>query len=110
MAQSQVPERGNLSYYSQQNTKRRRVIQWDNTQNKIREYNPISTPTQMFSHSTLLHPSQPNPFQPDNIQTTQTSKLNHNPFNRLKSTPYSTNQRPRDGKFRGGRRGFSPRH
>jgi hypothetical protein len=91
MAPSQSPEKETQHHYPQQ-TKRKRNIQWDNTQNKITEYNPISTPTQIFSHSTLLQPSQPNPFQP-------------NPFNRINSTPYLTKQRPRDAKSRGGRRG-----
>jgi hypothetical protein len=111
MAHSQGQERGNLQHYSQQNGKRRRIIQWDNTQNKIKEYNPISTPKQMFSHSPLLHPPSPNPFQLNpfrstNIQKTHTSRFNNN----YNTTSYSTNQKSRDAKYKGGRRGMPPRY
>jgi hypothetical protein len=66
----------------------------------------------MFSHSTLLHPSQSNPFQINNTQKTYTSGINYNPFNSpnsFNSTPF-TNQKPQDEKSKGGRRGFPPKY
>lgn len=57
MTPSQSPEK-EKQYYAQQ-TMRRNGMQWDNTQTRITEYNPISTPLQMFSHSTYYIPLNP---------------------------------------------------
>jgi hypothetical protein len=79
---SQSPEQQQIQEINLQQSKRMKGIQWDSTQNKITEYNPISTPQQLFSHSTLLHPQQPpNPFQSAILQKIiHTSQLINNPF------------------------------
>jgi hypothetical protein len=49
---SQSPEQQQIQEINLQQSKRMKGIQWDSTQNKITEYNPISTPQQLFSPTT----------------------------------------------------------
>ena len=72
------------------------------TQEQIQEYNPESTPHQLFAPSTTLNPFLP---QTQHISTNiKNTPITPNPFTPplKQSTP-----RSRGRKYRGGRRGFS---
>jgi len=122
-ASSHSLEQKQSQEYNFPQTKKPKGIKWNISQNKITEYNPITTPQQIFSHSPLLHPlKQPNPFQSTILQKRHLPYQTNNPFHSttpqenliidhtdnpfsIKNAQIQNNQQRRDAKFREGRRG-----
>jgi hypothetical protein len=100
---SQSPEQHPFSGPITQKTKKQR-IHWDSAQEQIQEFNPDSSPCQLFARSTTLNPFLPQP------QHTLTNFKNTPPIPNPFLPPQNQIQRFRGGKHRGGRRGPSRKH
>jgi len=102
LTQSQSP----IKHSSPQpSLKKRKQIQWDDTQTKAITFHPTNTPTNMFGQSTTLmrHPKHPTPTNIiTQLQTT-------NPFISTPSQIPQTNQKSRGGRTRGRGRGYYQR-
>jgi len=109
ISQSQSPNQSPHQYTPPPPLKKQRRIQWD-TDTHI-NFNPLSTPIQMFGSSQTLSGIQPTNMAhpPYNLnQFTPTQHL-HNPFISIKPTTTSTHRRNHGAKVRGGRRGSQRR-
>ncbi len=70
--------------------KRKLNIQWDSTIQQVKQYNPETTPKQLFAPSITLtnaHTLTNNPFSGHVVNTTQTSLIRGNPHNSNTNQP-----------------------
>ena len=70
--------------------KRKLNIQWDSTIQQVKQYNPETTPKQLFAPSITLtnaHTLANNPFSGHVVNTTQTSSIRGNPHNSNTNQP-----------------------